>query len=157
MQLESSDWKLRLNYCSGYPHVAHVPTAASSEVVLHERQGGQHLHVFWGGGHSLHRFGALRNSLANELFAFELRLLLLLVIVLDAMQESLVTAGLAHVLDPHVDPLPKLAIANDLGNLDAEGIAIHVEDNAGSAMVQGVRQGLSEWMDLPRCPRSHHA
>ena len=51
------------------------------------------------------------------------------------------------MLDPHVDPLPKLAIANDLGNLDAEGIAIHVEDNAGSAMVQGVRQAfLNGWI-----------
>ena len=127
---------------------AHVPTAASSEVVSPRTAGGASTsHVFWGGGHSLHRFGALRNSLANELFAFELRLLLLLVIVLDAMQESLVTAGLAHVLDPHVDPLPKLAIANDLGNLDAEGIAIHVEDNAGFCHGTRSKASLSEWMD----------
>ena len=59
-----------------------------------------------------------------------LGLCLLLVILLHSLQESLVASGLAHVLNAHMDALAQLAVAHNLGHLNSQGIAVHVEDNS---------------------------
>ena len=113
-----------------------------SEVVLNERQGCQHLNIISLSRHRLHLLWSLRHALANDALAFLLGLCLLLVILLHSLQESLVASGLAHVLNAHMDALAQLAVAHNLGHLNSQGIAVHVEDNSSPAMVERVWQSL---------------
>ncbi len=45
----------------------------------------------------------------------------------------------AHVLDAQVDALAQLAVAHDLGDFDADRALVHVENDAGAAVVVAVR------------------
>ena len=113
-----------------------------SEVILNEGQGCQHLNIVRLSCHSLHLLGSFRNTLAHNALAFLLGLLLLLVILLDSLQECFVASRLAHVLNADMDALAQLAVAHNLGHLNSQGVAVHVEDNSSPAMVERVWQSL---------------
>lgn len=113
-----------------------------SEVVLHEGQRCQHLNIFWLSSHSLHWLWSFRDTLAHDALAFLLGLLLLLVILLHSLKEGLIASRLADVLNAHMDALAQLAVANNLGHLNSQGVAVHIEDNSSPAMVEGVWQSL---------------
>jgi len=100
-------------------------------------EGGQDLDVVLRGRDNLHLLGALGLALHAHLLALQLGIPFLLVVLLDPLEEALVAAGLAQVRDVHVQPLPELAVPDNLGDLNAEGVAVHVEDNTCAAVVEG--------------------
>ena len=44
-------------------------------------------------------------------------------------QEGLVATGFAKVLEAHVEALAQLTVADHLGHLHTDRVAVHVEDN----------------------------
>jgi hypothetical protein len=70
--------------------------------------------------------------------ALRLCLLLLQRVLLHPCQELLSAARQADVLDPHVDPLLHVPVADFLVDDHADGAACHVVDHAGFAVVHFV-------------------
>ena len=88
--------------------------------------------------HDLPRLRARRDALHGRLLATLLRFLLDHVVLLHALEEVLVAAALADVLDADVKALAQLAVPDDLRHLNADGRLRHVEHNAGLAVVEVV-------------------
>lgn len=84
----------------------------------------------------LSSLGEDRNTLGDELDPLLLSLLLGGVVLLNSLDESLVTARLSDVLNANVDALAKLLAANDLGDLNTDSGLSHVEHDTGSAVVE---------------------
>merc|ERR1719436_1116935 len=120
----------------------HAGPSCNSEVVLDEWQGSEHLNIIFIGLHYLHGLWSFGHSLAHYALALELGIPLLLIVLLDALQEGLVAPRLPHVLDAHMDALPKLAVPDDLGHLNPQCISVHVEDHPSPAMIEGERHAL---------------
>ncbi|KAI0562389.1 hypothetical protein FGB62_61g166 [Gracilaria domingensis] len=61
-----------------------------------------------------------------------------------ALLEVFVAATLLHVLGTNVETLHQNVISNLLGDLDAHSSARHIEDTAGSSLVELVRHALHD-------------
>lgn len=68
----------------------------------------------------LSSLGENRNTLGDELDPLFFCFLLGGVVLLNSLDESLVTARLSDVLNANVDALAKLLAANDLGDLNTD-------------------------------------
>merc|ERR1712194_754101 len=123
---------------SGHSHLR----SARSEVILDEGQGCQDLDFFVSRLDNLHLLGAFGDAFGDHLGASELGLTLLLVVLLDTLQEGFVASGLPQVSDVDMDAFTQLPVANDLGDLDTQGITIDVKDNASPAVVEGMWHAL---------------
>mgnify|MGYP005992677479 CR=1 FL=1 len=84
---------------------------------------------------------ALEQHLVHGL-ALSLGGALQVLVLLNAVQETLAGVGQTHVLDTDVDGLAEDAAADQLVDLNTDSTARDVEDNASAAMVESVRHTL---------------
>merc|ERR1719356_2447836 len=85
-----------------------------SEVIFDEGHRREHDDVIRLGLNNLHLLGALGLALDLDALALELRVPLLLVVDLHALQEGLITARLLAVLRADVDALLQLPVSHNL-------------------------------------------
>merc|ERR1719222_880515 len=121
---------------------AREPPTRRSEVVLDERQRSENLDFVLLRLHDLHGLGTLGHPPEINLETLQLRVVLLPVVLLHALQEGLVAARLPQVLEPDVETLPHLAVTNYLRDLHADTVAVDVEHDPSTSMVESVGHAL---------------
>ena len=93
-------------------------------------------------GNDFAGLGSDGHALGDELETLGLGGVLGGVVLLDALEEGLVAATLADVLDANVDALAELSAADDLRHLHADRVLGHVEHDSRAAVVVLVRHTL---------------
>jgi hypothetical protein len=92
--------------------------------------------------HHLARLGHGGLPLDSDFHAIGLGLLAQPAGLLDTVLQVLLAAGLAYVLNTHVEPLQNLPVAHHLGHLYTHGPPGHVEDTSSAAVVEVVGHTL---------------
>ena len=118
-------------------------TTVNLDEMLDESQGrkdlnlgllvGDHVSLTGHDGHALEARGLLAAGAVLGLDGF---------VLLDAVEEVLAALGVTDVLDADVEALLHLAVADDLVDLNTDGVLGHVENDSSAAVVVGVRHTL---------------